>query len=166
MNVLARQILLCRLTYMPGFALPWICKLKKIKKEDTDMQNKKRVIDKKRVFFLLAMAVLGVMMFMIPAFATDASTTASASTVMTNLINLMCSMFKYVGAAIFVWAIIQFVLATKRSDADSKADAIQTAVCGIALMGIAGIINGLGIGKAIDSDSETPGFTDDTFASK
>lgn len=104
----------------------------------------------------LAMIVLGTMMFMVPAFAK----TVSANTTMTNLIGLMCSMFKYVGAAIFVWAIIQFILATKRSDADSKADAIQTAVCGIALMGIVLVVNALGIGAAIDGDDNSK-FTDD-----
>lgn len=115
------------------------------------MQNKaKRKIDYKRVLWCLAMIVLGTMMFMVPAFAK----TISATDTMANLISLMCSMFKYVGAAIFVWAIIQFILATKRSDADSKADAIQTAVCGIALMGIAIIVKNLGIGQAIDKDKE------------
>lgn len=115
------------------------------------MQNKaKRKIDYKRVLWCLAMIVLGTMMFMVPAFAK----TISATDTMANLISLMCSMFKYVGAAIFVWAIIQFILATKRSDADSKADAIQTAVCGIALMGIAIIVKNLGIGQAIDKDTE------------
>lgn len=73
----------------------------------------------------------------------------------------MLSMFKYVGAAIFVWAIIQFILATKRSDADSKADAVQTAVCGIALMGIRTVIVGLGIGAAIDKTGEQ--FRDDAL---
>lgn len=115
------------------------------------MQNKaKRKIDYKRVLWCLAMIVLGTMMFMVPAFAK----TISATDTMANLISLMCSMFKYVGAAIFVWAIIQFILATKRSDADSKADAVQTAVCGIALMGIAIIVKNLGIGQAIDKEKE------------
>ena len=114
------------------------------------MQSKaKRKIDYKRVMVCLAMMALGTIMFVFPAFAA-----VSASTTMANLISLMCSMFKYVGAAIFVWAIIQFVLATKRSDADSKADAVQTAVCGIALMGIAIIVKNLGIGQAIDKDKE------------
>lgn len=121
------------------------------------MQNKaKRKIDYKKVLWCLAMMVLGTMMFMVPAFAA----TVSANKTMTNLIGLMCSMFKYVGAAIFVWAIIQFILATKRSDADSKADAIQTAVCGIALMGIVLVVNALGIGAAIDGDDNSK-FTDD-----
>lgn len=119
------------------------------------MQSKaKRKIDYKRVMVCLAMMALGTIMFVFPAFAA-----VSASTTMANLISLMCSMFKYVGAAIFVWAIIQFVLATKRSDADSKADAVQTAVCGIALMSIALIVNALGIEDAIDGSGTD--FTDD-----
>ena len=113
------------------------------------MQNKaKRKIDYKRVMWCLAMMVLGTMMFMVPVFATGAAATTSAPSAgktMASLISLMCSMFKYVGVAIFVWAIIQFILATKRSDADSKADAVQTAVCGIALIAVSAIITTLGI---------------------
>lgn len=124
------------------------------------MRNKaKRKIDYKKVMWCLAMMVLGSMIFIMPAFA-DAP---SASETMTKLINLMCSMFKFVGAAIFVWAVIQFILATKRSDADSKADAVQTAVCGIALMGLAAIVTALGIGSAIDSDGAE--FQDDSLSS-
>lgn len=105
--------------------------------------------------------IIGTGMFIIPAFAADTATAPDASKTMINLINLMLSMFKYVGAAIFVWAIIQFILATKRSDADSKADAVQTAVCGIALMGIRTVIVGLGIGAAIDKTGEQ--FRDDAL---
>ena len=124
------------------------------------MQNKaKRKIDYKRVLWCLAMMVLGTMMFAMPAFAK----TVNASDTMVKLISLMCSMFKYVGAAIFVWAIIQFILATKRSDADSKADAIQTAVCGIALMGIVLVVNALGIGTAIDS-GKNDAFNDEALS--
>ena len=122
------------------------------------MQSKaKRKIDYKRVMVCLAMMALGTIMFVFPAFAA-----VSASATMANLISLMCSMFKYVGAAIFVWAIIQFILATKRSDADSKADAVQTAVCGIALMSIALIVNALGIEDAIDGSGTD--FTDDKLS--
>ena len=65
------------------------------------MQNKaKRKIDYKRVLWCLAMMVLGTMMFMAPVFAAVGSSTASD--VMANLIGLMCSMFRYVGTAIFV----------------------------------------------------------------
>ena len=69
----------------------------------------------------------------VPAFA--ANDTATAQGAVFSLINIMLSIFRY-----------EFILATKRSDADSKADAIQTALCGIALMFIGLIVGGLGIG--------------------
>ena len=109
------------------------------------MQSKsKRKIDYKKVAICLAMMALGTIMFVLPAFAA-----INAKEVMSNLISLMCSMFKFVGVAIFVWAVIQFILATKRSDADSKADAVQTAVCGVALMAVATIVTKLGLDSAV-----------------
>ena len=121
------------------------------------MQNKKESrYGFKKILVCLSMMLLGSVMFIIPALAAA----PNASTTMFNLISLMLSMFKYVGAAIFVWAIIQFILATKRSDADSKADAEQTAVCGIALMGITLVVQGLGIGKAIDQGKPDTKFDD------
>lgn len=114
------------------------------------MQSKaKRKIDYKKVLWCLAMMALGTAIFIIPAFAA-----VEAKSVMSNLISLMCSMFKFVGAAIFVWAIIQFILATKRSDADSKADAVQTAVCGIALMAVAAIVKNLGLDNTVIDTSK------------
>lgn len=121
------------------------------------MQNKKESrYGFKKILVCLSMILLGSVMFIIPALAAA----PNASTTMFNLISLMLSMFKYVGAAIFVWAIIQFILATKRSDADSKADAVQIAVCGIALMGITLVVQGLGIGKAIDQGKPDTKFDD------
>lgn len=109
------------------------------------MQSKaKRKIDYKKVAICLAMMALGTIMFVLPAFAA-----INTKEVMSNLISLMCSMFKFVGVAIFVWAVIQFILATKRSDADSKADAVQTAVCGVALMAVATIVTKLGLDSAV-----------------
>lgn len=126
------------------------------------MQNKaKRKIDYKRVLWCLAMMVLGMAMFIVPAFADNS--TPSAGKTMLSLINLMCSMFKYVGVAIFVWAIIQFILATKRSDADSKADAVQTAVCGIALIAVATIIDNLGITGNLGTDVNKGDINSDTL---
>lgn len=118
----------------------------------------KRCINYKRVLFVLAVAALGTLMFMLPVLAD----TVSAKTVMGSLISLMCSMFKFVGAGLFVWAVIQFILATKRSDADSKSDAIQTGVCGIALMSVAVIVKSMGIGKAIGGNDEID-ITDDSL---
>ena len=119
------------------------------------MQSKaKRKIDYKRVMICLAMMVLGTAMFVLPAFADGAAGASTGTAVMANLIGLMCSMFRYVGTAIFVWAIIQFVLATKRSDADSKADAVQTAVCGIALMSIGIIVQAMGLDSKLTEKAD------------
>lgn len=101
----------------------------------------------RRIVAAISMMLLGTAMFVMPAMAA----TVNASTMMGNLISLMCSMFKYVGVALFVWAIIQFILATKRSDADSKSDAIQTGVCGIALMSVALIVTAMNLTNAIGS---------------
>ena len=108
--------------------------------------HKKKKINCMKLVICFVMMLLGSVMLIIPAFAAA----PNANEAMVKLINLMLSMFKYVGAAIFVWAIIQFILATKRSDADSKADAVQTAVCGIAMMSIKTIVVGLGITDGID----------------
>ena len=126
------------------------------------MQNKaKRKINYKRVMWCLAMMVLGMAMFIVPAFADNNA--PSAGKTMMSLISLMCSMFKYVGVAIFVWAIIQFILATKRSDADSKADAVQTAVCGIALIAVATVIDALGITKNLGTDVQNDKVNSDAL---
>ena len=120
------------------------------------MQSKaKRKIDYKKVLWCLVMMALGTAMFMLPVFAATGAAATGASDVMSKLIGLMCSMFRYVGTAIFIWAIIQFVLATKRSDADSKADAVQTAVCGIALMAIGTIIQNLGLDSKLTGNANS-----------
>lgn len=120
------------------------------------MQSKaKRKIDYKKVLWCLAMMALGTAMFMLPVFAATGAAATGASDVMSKLIGLMCSMFRYVGTAIFIWAIIQFVLATKRSDADSKADAVQTAVCGIALMAIGTIVKNLGLDSKLTGNADS-----------
>ncbi len=120
------------------------------------MQSKaKRKIDYKKVLWCLAMMALGTAMFMLPVFAATGAAATGASDVMSKLIGLMCSMFRYVGTAIFIWAIIQFVLATKRSDADSKADAVQTAVCGIALMAIGTIVQNLGLDSKLTGNADS-----------
>lgn len=127
------------------------------KEEMHKEKHPKRKLNYRRIMFALVIAALGTFMFALPIFAD----TVSASGMMMNLISLMCSMFKYVGAAIFVWAIIQFILATKRSDADSKSDAVQTAVCGIALMAIAVFVKNLGLADAIGGSSDS--VTDDVL---
>ena len=73
------------------------------------------------------------------------SDNSNANDYLENMIGILCDIFRYVGIALFVWGSIQFILAIKRTDAESKSDALQTAVVGIALISIKFIINALGI---------------------
>lgn len=69
----------------------------------------------------------------------------SAKALTTNLISVMISIFKYVGIALIVWGVIQFLLAVKKSDAESKSEAITTAIVGIALIGLGTVVGKLGL---------------------
>lgn len=93
---------------------------------------------------MLFAAFYSIFMYATPVFASQAGTT-TAATAMGNLLGVIAAIFRYVGIALFAWGAIQFILATKRSDGDSKADAIQTAMCGIALMLIKTILGKLGL---------------------
>lgn len=100
----------------------------------------KRKINYKKLLFSVLTMITAVAMFALPAMADN-----KANEMMVNFINICLTIFKMVGVFLFVWGVIQFILATKRSDADSKADAVQTAMCGIALMVIKSIVTTLGI---------------------
>lgn len=98
-------------------------------------------------------AIIGLQLRGVPVFATTETPSKDGTqgdAMMSKLLGIMCAMFNYVGIGILAWGIIQFILATKRSDADSKADAIQTAVCGMALMGVSTIVNTI-TGKQVTS---------------
>ena len=101
---------------------------------------------------MLFMTFYSVFIYAMPVVASE--TNASASGAMGNLLGVIATIFRYVGIALFAWGAIQFILATKRSDGDSKADAIQTAMCGIALMLIKTILSKLGLGDVEVSDIE------------
>lgn len=90
-----------------------------------------------------------------PVFAAPGASSSGAGVAMSNLISIVLSIFRYVGIALFAWGAIQFILATKRSDADSKADAIQTAMCGIALILVKTVIMALGLGDTITNLNDT-----------
>lgn len=106
---------------------------------------------KSKVFFARAVIMAGAsaLSSVSPVYATEAAGTAAEA--MGNLISIVAAIFRYVGIALFAWGAIQFILATKRSDADSKSDAIQTAMCGIALMLIIVVLNKLGLGVTIEN---------------
>ncbi len=61
-----------------------------------------------------------------------------------QLISLVLTLFKYIGIGLFVWGCIQFILATKRTDGESKGEALTTAICGIALTILPQVVSSIG----------------------
>ena len=55
---------------------------------------------------------------------------------MTNLIAIVCDIFRMIGAVLLVWAIGQLVMAFRNEDADSKSRAMMVLVCAILLISV------------------------------
>lgn len=72
---------------------------------------------------------------------------ADAGTIVTNAVGQILELVSYVGVILAVWGLVQFFLAVKNEDSDSKARAGMTIVCGAGLVGIRVFINALGIGS-------------------
>ena len=62
-----------------------------------------------------------------------------------NIVAIILAMFRWVGIVLLVWGVAQFIMAIKRTDAESKSDAIQTIICSIVLISLKSVIEGLGI---------------------
>lgn len=79
--------------------------------------------------------------------------TIDAGNMMTNLITIVCDIFRMIGAVLLVWAIGQLVMAFKNEDADSKSRAMMVLVCAILLISVKSVyyaltgteVNGTGI---------------------
>lgn len=113
-----------------------------IKINDPDTRATWKSLETKLRFVMMLQFLLCVTVQFVFAAATDSNDAAS---LITNLVSVMISIFKYVGIALIIWGIIQFLLAVKKSDAESKSEAVTTVVVGIALVGLATIVKGMGI---------------------
>lgn len=78
---------------------------------------------------------------------TPLAAAADAGTIVTNAVGQILQLVSYVGIILAVWGLVQFFLAVKNEDSDSKARAGMTIVCGAGLVGIRVFINALGIGS-------------------
>ncbi len=85
--------------------------------------------------------------------AAEGGEASNATTMVTNHLNIMIAIFKYVGFALIVWGITQFLLAVKKSDAESKSEAVTTVIVGIALVSLAVIVNSMGMGITVSDDA-------------
>ena len=101
--------------------------------------------------------VASIMILTIPSttvFAVDTTANgASATNLVGWIVNIVVSLFFYVGLVLLVWGIAQFVLALKRTDAESKSDAIQTIIAAIVLMALRTIIKALNLPVSVGNDS-------------
>lgn len=101
------------------------------------------------MLFHLVLCLVG----QILVYAAEGGEASNATTMVTNLLNIMIAIFKYVGFALIVWGITQFLLAVKKSDAESKSEAVTTVIVGIALVSLAVIVNSMGMGIEVSDDA-------------
>ena len=99
-------------------------------------------------------ACLLLMISCVPAFAaapptTPGGTGGNTANLMGQLVGIIVTMFRWVGIMLLVWGITQFVMAVKRTDSESKSDAIQTIICAIVLMALKTIVTNLGLGITV-----------------
>lgn len=99
---------------------------------------------------LVMIACLLLMISCVPAFAdTPGGTGGNTANLMGQLVGIIVTMFRWVGIMLLVWGITQFVMAVKRTDSESKSDAIQTIICAIVLMALKTIVTNLGLGITV-----------------
>lgn len=70
---------------------------------------------------------------------------SAAAEIMSQLIRIVERLFIYIGVALAVWGIGQFVLSIKNDDADSKARALKVIIAAICALSIGTITTALGI---------------------
>ena len=114
--------------------------------EQLDKQRRTRLKFVRQLNIIFA-AVLRIMATSVPVFASGESYDTAA--LFGRLLGIVVSLFRWVGIVLLVWGVCQFLLAIKRSDSESKSDAIQTIVCAVALIVIRTLIDALGLGVDI-----------------
>lgn len=63
-----------------------------------------------------------------------------ANEMVLNLVNVICTIFRYIGILLLVWAIGMLVLAFKNEDANSKTRSMMLLVVSIVLIAIKSIV--------------------------
>lgn len=113
-----------------------------LKKNEMEEKRKKTMLICGKAINVMMMAFMFIMMSGMATFAAGNST---ASSLIGNIVAIILAMFRWVGVVLLVWGVAQFIMAIKRTDAESKSDAIQTIICSIVLISLKTIIDGLGI---------------------
>lgn len=88
----------------------------------------------------LLTAIAGVIATVEPTFATN-----ETEALVTSVIDIVLDMARYIGMVLVVTGVFQLVMAYKDDNADAKTRGIQLAICGIVLIGLKSILDGVGI---------------------
>ena len=114
------------------------------KRNEMEKRKKKVMLVCGKSLNIMMMAIMFIMMSGVLTFASSTSN-GSASKLIGGIVGIILSMFRWVGVVLLVWGVAQFVMAIKRTDAESKSDAIQTIICAIVLISLKTVITALGI---------------------
>ena len=95
------------------------------------------------------MLMIAFMFFALSATPVMAAGDTSVDSLVGTIVGIILTMFRYVGIVLLVWGVAQFVMAMKRSDSESKGDAIQTIIAAIVLIGLKTVVTSLGIVDSI-----------------
>lgn len=95
------------------------------------------------------MLMIAFMFFALSATPVMAAGDTSVDSLVGTIVGIILTMFRYVGIVLLVWGVAQFVMAMKRSDSESKGDAIQTIITAIVLIGLKTVVTSLGIVDSI-----------------
>lgn len=115
-----------------------------LKKNEMDEKRKRTMLVCGKAMNVMMMAFMFIMMSGMVTFA-DGSGKGTASSLIGNIVAIILAMFRWVGVVLLVWGVAQFIMAIKRTDAESKSDAIQTIICSIVLISLKSVIEGLKI---------------------
>lgn len=113
-----------------------------LKKNEMEEKRRKTMLVCGKAISIMTMACMFIMMSGMMTFAAGSST---ASSLISNIVAVILAMFRWVGVVLLVWGVAQFMMAIKRTDAESKSDAIQTIICAIVLISLKTVIQNLGI---------------------
>ena len=113
-----------------------------LKKNEMEEKRRKTMLVCGKAISIMTMACMFIMMSGMMTFAAGSST---ASSLISNIVAIILAMFRWVGVVLLVWGVAQFIMAIKRTDAESKSDAIQTIICAIVLISLKTVIESLKI---------------------
>ena len=112
------------------------------------MLKKNEMEEKRRKTMLVcgkAISIMTMFIMMSGMMTFAAGSSSSASSLISNIVAIILAMFRWVGVVLLVWGVAQFIMAIKRTDAESKSDAIQTIICAIVLISLKTVIESLKI---------------------